>query len=329
MPLEGQCSDMCSPREREHRIHNFLVHQMETDDPWLAPASFSGKRAKFKANPDLMVKEYARSAADKVIKADDVRPFRILKGTIDYLLGRILKEVGSDSRAQWPVIYSFVMDRLRAVRQDMTVQDLPPDESMSLLEAIIPFYLSARYTCEIIMKKAPRTQSYRFYDEKLHRNESDECFAKWKYISDNYNIGSEKIKSMYLLCHCDRVDSICQFLAWKETFSNKKLSDDMFSVLLSYRLNNYVVFFKLLNQFDESLRYALYPFVDEMRHKALHVISIAYNSPNVKLPEEVLRKWLYFNAQEELYDSLAEQFGNIDLTDKEFVKFSGIPKTTH
>lgn len=57
---------------------------------------------------------------------------------------RIMGQIYADSRAQWAVVYSFVMDRLRAIRQDMTVQDLSAEESMQLLEAIIPFYFEAR-----------------------------------------------------------------------------------------------------------------------------------------------------------------------------------------
>lgn len=45
----------------------------------------------------------------------------------------------------WNVVYDFVMDRLRAVRQDMVIQNLTAAESISLLQPIIRFYAFAAY----------------------------------------------------------------------------------------------------------------------------------------------------------------------------------------
>lgn len=48
----------------------------------------------------------------------------------------------------WPTVYAFVVDRFRAVRQDMTVQELPSTESCILLEKMIPSYLKFPYMWE-------------------------------------------------------------------------------------------------------------------------------------------------------------------------------------
>lgn len=53
----------------------------------------------------------------------------------------------NDSAEQWPTTYGFVVDRLRAVRQDLIVQELAPDETSRLLEAMIPYYLDAEIRC--------------------------------------------------------------------------------------------------------------------------------------------------------------------------------------
>lgn len=51
--------------------------------------------------------------------AKNVRPFKVLKMTLDYLLG----EVVDDDRGQpYHVLYGFVCDRIRSIFQDLTVQ---------------------------------------------------------------------------------------------------------------------------------------------------------------------------------------------------------------
>uniref|UniRef100_A0A914S9U3 SAC3/GANP/THP3 conserved domain-containing protein n=1 Tax=Parascaris equorum TaxID=6256 RepID=A0A914S9U3_PAREQ len=50
-----------------------------------------------------------------------------------------------DSREAWPDVYEFVSDRLRAIRQDMIVENLDAEKSILLLESMIPFYAEAEY----------------------------------------------------------------------------------------------------------------------------------------------------------------------------------------
>uniref|UniRef100_A0A915E2U7 SAC3/GANP/THP3 conserved domain-containing protein n=1 Tax=Ditylenchus dipsaci TaxID=166011 RepID=A0A915E2U7_9BILA len=309
---------MCSAREQDYRQNNGLIHQMETVDPWVNPPTNKGKRPKYIANVELMVKEYSRSAADKVIKASDVRPFAVLRKSVEYLIDNVANQILTDSRAKWPIIYSFVVDRLRAVRQDITVQDLPPEKTLILIEKMIPFYLMAQERCENDINFGKQ----QYYDSKLHMNEVEECFSKWKDIADDFEICSEKLKATYLLHYCNRVDILCQFLWWKNDFKDSAFAGRIFSILMAFRLNNFVAFFRLFDQLDKDLRTALWPFVEGMRVNGLNVCSLAYNSPNVKLPEEVLRKWLAFPAKKDLYDTLAASFKNMDLNDDKFIKFS-------
>lgn len=45
----------------------------------------------------------------------------------------------------WNVVYDFIMDRLRAVRQDMVIQNLSGADYVSLLQPMIRFYAFAAY----------------------------------------------------------------------------------------------------------------------------------------------------------------------------------------
>jgi len=43
----------------------------------------------------------------------------------------------------WAVIYEFVFDRLRAVRQDMVIQSLANLDTVYILEECVRFYLTS------------------------------------------------------------------------------------------------------------------------------------------------------------------------------------------
>jgi len=49
----------------------------------------------------------------------------------------------------WCVVYDFVFDRLRAVRQDLVIQGLSSADSIMVLEPIVRFhsYAGYRYEC--------------------------------------------------------------------------------------------------------------------------------------------------------------------------------------
>lgn len=93
----GLCTEMCSLSELIMRQKNALIHPLETDNPWgvsskvlcttrASKSSLRQKQSELVANPDKVVKAYSRSAADKKILVENVRPFKVLNTTVDYLL---------------------------------------------------------------------------------------------------------------------------------------------------------------------------------------------------------------------------------------------------
>lgn len=88
----GLCLKMCPPNEIIMRQKNALIHILETDNPWSSDSTATNLLVCQKqlrllvANPAKMVKSYSRSAADKKILPEDVRPFKVLNDTTDYLL---------------------------------------------------------------------------------------------------------------------------------------------------------------------------------------------------------------------------------------------------
>ncbi|KAH7714190.1 SAC3/GANP/Nin1/mts3/eIF-3 p25 [Aphelenchoides avenae] len=281
--MEGTCEKMCPDEEADFRIANCLVHPLESANPWEnVPAR------KRKALRPKMVKAYSRPAAGKDIIPSQLRPFGILLRTTEYLLG-LSKE--NDAPERWPTTYGFVVDRLRAVRQDLIVQELAPHQTSMLLESMIPYYLKAEVRCE--------TTKCASYDRKLHSAETNECMSRWKVVADAYQSGSQQTYALYLLYYIDQATSLEQLIKWKSRL-RPKLFDQLFKLILAYRMNNFVGFFVAVRDADELYKTALWSKIGAIRIRALNAVSVAYTRMSV--PSEVLQRWLMLESEDAVLD---------------------------
>lgn len=89
-----------------------------------------------------VVKEFSRSAAGvQTPKPYTLRTKNCLKRTVNYLLTDIIR----DDRKSFHVAYDFIFDRLRAVRQEIVMQDLDELTTISLIEPMIMFLAYSLY----------------------------------------------------------------------------------------------------------------------------------------------------------------------------------------
>ncbi|RYG43107.1 hypothetical protein EON68_00895 [archaeon] len=109
--LIGTCTAFCPLAEAEERRASRFLSACEC--PPLRP----------------LVKRYTRPTTAASIAAADVRPLPVLRRVVSYLLD----DVWTWSDVSFHERCAFISDRLRAVRQDMSVQALRCDESLLLL----------------------------------------------------------------------------------------------------------------------------------------------------------------------------------------------------
>jgi SAC3 domain-containing protein 1 len=232
---------------------------------------------------EKMVKEYSRPAAGKDIRPEHLRPFPVLLKTVQYLLQLPTEFSSSD---KWPTVYGFVVDRLRSARQDMIVQEFPVDESVAILEAMMPFYLEAEYKCEV-------TQC-RSYDKKLHSAEVNECFSRWIILADTLEKVNEEILGAFLLRYCEQTNVLILLMQWR-TRIRESTFDQLSMIILSYKMDNYVKFFKELENSSYLYRLAVWPKYGQVRLNAFRIMSAAYSKS--KIPTAVVQKWLAFPSE--------------------------------
>lgn len=94
------------------------------------------------ADKSKVVKEFARSAAGiQQPKRHQLRTPATLQRTVQYLL----TDVVNDTRKPFHVAYDFIFDRLRAVRQEIVMQNLNYPITIQLLEPIVMFLAYSLY----------------------------------------------------------------------------------------------------------------------------------------------------------------------------------------
>ena len=159
--LQGSCMEMCPERERNSREMQRRLHPFEV----VGYVKNSGMNKPPKANSNTAVKEFSRPAAGKELDPRDLRPASVLVKTMDYLLTDVLNRPS-------PLYYKceFISDRIRAIRQDLTAQNIQSPEAIDILEKATRYYL----TTAVKLSEEPVEN----YDPILHYTHMKECLKK-------------------------------------------------------------------------------------------------------------------------------------------------------
>ncbi|KAI6187369.1 SAC3/GANP family protein [Aphelenchoides besseyi] len=300
--IVGLCEDKCPQKEREFRIKNHLLHPLESRDPFSALPSF--KRLVI---PERVCKSYSRPAANQNISPNDVRTLGALQKTSDYL-----RAVEKEFRlaTQWPLVYQFLIDRYRAVRADIRIQQLNDPLTAQILESMICFYVRAILRCEKV--RSPN------YDSTLHRRELEDCFGCWIVQKEK----SEEIRILHLLYSAHQPD-IFNYLSCERDFFRPRIFATLRRLFTAIVDENFVAFFRVFSELETPLQKTiLTPIVSQMRLNALNTLMASSRSPNCTFPIAVLQRWLGFYDEHALRECLNE-FAEFSLLEDEKVKFHG------
>ena len=142
--LAGELTTMCSLDEARLRMETRQVDKFE----------LSAAPGVVQIDPSKAVKKYQRSSADKRYLAHEVRTVPACKHSLEYLLDQVLDFESHPKpgfaaacySANYYDIYSFLRDRLRAVRVDLHVQNAILDPVfIDVHEACLRFELLSLY----------------------------------------------------------------------------------------------------------------------------------------------------------------------------------------
>nr|CAI5827512.1 unnamed protein product [Callosobruchus analis] len=299
--IKGECKWMCPEEEIRMRENERLLHILE-----ILPGT--EKDRKPKADRQRVVKCFSRSAAGKNMEnPKNLRPASVLLQTIDYLLFDVI----SREDVQYTVIYDFITDRLRSIRQDMIIQNLSRGCSITILQPMIRFHAYSAYRlCQADIN---------VFDPHINKTQLQECLKRLLSIYDEYDylesIAGEnrdatsefmkknrpQFESIYVLLNIGDPNAINRILnitpKWRTSIVNLSLK-----ISLYYSKNNFVKVFKKILDLPVLLALTVSLNFPEMRKTCLRIMSIAYNSKHLTVPLDFLEDLLLYNTQDEVKD---------------------------
>lgn len=169
----GTCQSMCAEFERVQRAVQREIWD-EEKDPNRAP----GTPIEDSMDESRMVKKFRRAAAGVEEQLpSDLRPPTVLRETCNYLFHNVL---GSAKLAQ---VHHFVWDRTRAIRNDLSIQQLSKADDLSI--AIECCERIARFHILSLHQLALEEKPYEAYDPKQEREQLDKTLLSLMQYYDD------------------------------------------------------------------------------------------------------------------------------------------------
>ena len=284
--ITGQCMEMCPKaeillRERTRRLAVFEIL-----------AGTENNRIP-KAQHNLCVKEYSRSAAGCEVEASTLRPAHVLLRCMNYLIDEILDQ--DKHGRSWVEVYDFVSDRVRSIRQDMTIQRIQMDIAVDILQKAVRFHIVVMEECKLD-KNFDRRSCF----DQLHG-----ClFPLTEYLKPLCATSlKHEFQLYYILLNINSastalnmIRNLLQDSLYEKDSEYRKI---ILQLSLAYVLFNFNRLFKLFEGLPYIASCCLVASLSHLRTKSLIIIQKAYASRNSKLPLQALTKWLKFDSCED------------------------------
>lgn len=258
---------------------------------WFKNQRFTNLAKRLELDPAFMVKSYSRSAAGRhEISTQDLRPGPVLHTTVEYLLGRVAQNSGRP----WAEVYDFIFDRLRAVRQDMTIQQMNGSGAITLLESTVRFYIYAGYRlCEEPIDR---------FDPKINAQHTQECLKQLLSLYASCNSSTEnraEFESLYLLFNLDQKEALQHYYELPSYIRNEELLKQTYNICLAYYLQNYIKVLKGMKSelFTQRplLLCAFHRNLTHLQMNALRIMAHGFSSNVLEYPVNHLADQLWFD----------------------------------
>ncbi|XP_054162849.1 germinal-center associated nuclear protein-like [Oppia nitens] len=288
--IVGTCPDMCPEFERYFREDTNQMSSFELDA--------DGKPDEYR-----MVKEYRRSGADQEEPlAHELRPVPVLDVTMDYLCTNIMDAFDvNDSDSTCGDWYDFVWSRTRSIRKDITQQHLCDVQSVSLMERCARFHIHCSATlCQ---------QDARDFDARINEENLSNCLQSLKdsyydlSLRDIYCPNEPEFRCYEILLHLNDTAILRDIQNYRQSIRESNEIKFAVKVLIAFHSNNYIDFFKLLNQSSYLMACLLHRYFNPMRLKAIKIFRKSYTSNNtsvVEYPSDLLINCLGFDDLDDL-----------------------------
>ncbi|KYN06755.1 80 kDa MCM3-associated protein [Cyphomyrmex costatus] len=293
--IVGRCLSMCPEKERLMRERAGLLHKYEIDEGMK-------HMKKPKADPAKIIKCFSRSAAGQVMTDPNMlRPPHVLLSTVRYLFTKIITQTDLD----WVLIYDFVFDRLRSVRQDAVIQRVDTVTSILLLEPIIRFHIyAAQRLCERDISE---------FDAKINSKHLFECIKRLlilydrqnKNVTNNTEVHKDfeklaldnsrsEMEAVYILLHIGDCEALKRAFTLPSDLKKSPAIQLATKISLAWYLRNYVCICHLVGQLPPILACAFFCNLQSFRRNVLQIMSSGYNNRVLTFPGQKLQELLFY-----------------------------------
>ncbi|KAG9129339.1 hypothetical protein Leryth_016633 [Lithospermum erythrorhizon] len=229
-----------------------------------------------KSSPDLAVKKFCRTISMKYLQASDVRPLPVLVDTLNYVLN-----IWKCGEHPFEVVHDFIFDRIRSVRQDLSMQNLSNDNVISMYERMVEFHVISDHIFRLGDRSNETSSKSYLNMEQLTKT----LTSLYNLYEVNRNAESiypkeAEFRSLYVLLHLhadNQVHSESLHLWFCYASSNILNSKEMHfarKVLRYFRLGNFKRFIYSIEAEASYLQYCiLEPHISEVRAFAISCVN--------------------------------------------------------
>lgn len=182
----GTCQLMCPEKERaqRERLRDLSVFERLNGDP-------------SRSSPSLAVKKFCRTISTN--EPSDLRPLPVLEDTLKYLLSLV-----DNSDHPFEVVRDFVFDRMRSIRQDLSIQHMSNDRAIRMYEEMVKFHVISHYKLRRF-SPSPHTSSSQFLNMEQLMKALTSLFSLYDSNRDDKltHANEAKFCSFYILLHID------------------------------------------------------------------------------------------------------------------------------
>ncbi|KAG8235937.1 hypothetical protein J437_LFUL017162 [Ladona fulva] len=286
--LHGTCPDMCPEKERYLRESQHQVHPYELK-----------LTKEYSMNHTAAIKQYSRSSADQEEPLPhELRPSKVLVMAMNYMVLNIMdrSERKEENLRDW---YFYVWDRTRAIRKDITQQQLCDMDSALLVEQCARFHI---HCAEQLVG-----EDLSVFDEKINNENLTKCLQTLKHLYHDLAMKGEycpneaEFRGYIILMNLGDGNFMWEVQELRQEIQQSTPVRFAVQVYFALSSGNYVRFFNLVKSASYLNACLMHRYFNQVRTKALAAIARSYSfqSKVAQFPVSNLVNILNFESLEQ------------------------------
>ena len=199
---------------------------------------------------------------------------------------------------------NFLADRLRAVRQDLIVQQCNWGFAVPILELIVKYHIHITWK----LRHFSSQDSDKTLNKLIRNSYIGDLFEYYQYLIHDGNAFGLKnypefLAYKVLLNYSNSfiIMEANQKLLWiRENYGNQQIKVIVgpLQFCLSYHTRNFSRMFSLLNEFHNMQKMCVLNELNKFRVEFLQILNYAYTNKLLKFQCDKLKSWLHLNTKE-------------------------------